>query len=104
MARQSELPIKSGTTNKTPAPNSNSGEPLYGQNGFAGSSSDTPGKRTTSALASAFDDPVLATVRDRGAKSNENYGNAKPLPTTPGNKPSTPNPARVPNGNGGCED
>jgi hypothetical protein len=102
--RQPEKPVRSGKSNATPAPTQRSDAVQYGQNGFDGASSDTPGKRTTSALASAFDDPVLQTVRERGAKSNQNYANATPLPTTPSNKPSTPNPAKVPNGCGGCED
>lgn len=102
--RQPETPVRSGTSNKIPAPTNTSGAVKYGQNGFGGASNDTPGKRTVSPLASSFDDPVLADVRARGAKKNESYGNATQMPAAMGNKPSTPNPAKVPDSCGGCDD
>jgi hypothetical protein len=106
MSRQPEQPVRTGKTNKTPAPTNNSGAVKYGANQFGSVSSDVPGQRTRAALTVNNDDsdPVLAGIRERGAKSSENYSNAQSLPITPGNSPSTPNPARVPSGCGGCED
>ncbi len=109
MSRTPVQPVRSGATPApTPAPTSNSGKGSYGQNGYSGASSDTPGQRTVSSLAGAFDDPLLANVRSIGAKHSDNPDvftgrGGKPTPhVAQGHKPSTPaDTPKVPNGNGG---
>jgi len=65
----------------------------FGQNGFAGSSSDVPGQRTRAALSVNSDDsdPVLARIKREGAKRKDVVP-AQPIKPAMGMKAPGPNP------------
>jgi len=73
---------------KMPADNS------FGQNGFGGASSDTPGQRTRSPLTVNADDsdPVLARVKTEGMKRKD-VVDGTPIKSAMGMKDPGPNPA-----------
>ena len=73
---------------KMPADNS------FGQNGFAGSSSDVPGQRTRSPLTVNADnsDSVLARIKREGVKRVDDIP-ARPIKPAMGMKAPGPNPA-----------
>jgi len=66
----------------------------FGQNGYAGSSSDVGGQRTRSPLTVNHDDsdPVLARIRRDGAKREDDVP-AQPIKPAMGMKAPGPNPA-----------